>query len=500
MKRTTVRAITVLLAVSLAAALALCGCGNKKETPQGTTADAAASVATFTAAVVPTSAEEGTTSADAVTGAAVTSAQTDATSTAASATAANETTAAAAATTAHIPALTENTPSTAASATTAQPAAPATEAPATSAREQTPSGSQTSTSAADGVFTERDLAQTVDLSSAASVQVSDGSGYTISEAGVYVFSGTASGYTVTVAAPADAKVQIVLNGVNITNADFPAIYVKTADKVFVTTSAPSSLTVTGTFKADGSVKTDAVIFSKQDLSMNGTSSLSIVSRSGNGITCKDDFKATGGAYTIDAGKHGIQANDSVSIGGGSYNINAGTDGIHCVNNDDNTKGSVYFSGGDFVIKASSDGVEALSTLTVDGGTLKITGSEGLEATQITINAGTIDISASDDGINASQKSSAFSVVITINGGDLTIVMGAGDTDAVDANGSIYVNGGTINITAPTSAFDYDVSGQINGGTVYVNGEQITVMTNQMMGGPGGMGGPGFPGGRGGFGG
>ena len=54
------------------------------------------------------------------------------------------------------------------------------------------------------------------------------------------------------------------------------------------------------------------------------------------------------------------------------------------------------------------------------------------------------------------------------------LMGSGDTDAVDANGSIVVNAGSINITG-SSSFDYDVSGVINGGTVIVNGEQITTM-------------------------
>ena len=72
------------------------------------------------------------------------------------------------------------------------------------------------------------------------------------------------------------------------------------------------------------------------------------------------------------------------------------------------------------------------------------------------------------------------MVIEFNGGDTTIVMGSGDTDAVDANGSIYVNDGTISITG-SSAFDYDVTGELNGGTVTVNGSQITEMTTQMMG-------------------
>ena len=85
--------------------------------------------------------------------------------------------------------------------------------------------------------------------------------------------------------------------------------------------------------------------------------------------------------------------------------------------------------------------------------------------------------------------------IEINGGNITVNMGQGDTDALDANGNIYINGGTINITGQ-SAFDYDNEGKINGGEVTVNGQKITTMTNQMMGGPGGgqMGGQ-MPGGQ-----
>jgi len=64
-------------------------------------------------------------------------------------------------------------------------------------------------------------------------------------------------------------------------------------------------------------------------------------------------------------------------------------------------------------------------------------------------------------------------------------MGAGDTDGVDANGDIIINGGTINVTG-NSTFDYDGKGIINGGTVISNGEEVTTLSNQMMGGRGGM--------------
>ena len=73
-------------------------------------------------------------------------------------------------------------------------------------------------------------------------------------------------------------------------------------------------------------------------------------------------------------------------------------------------------------------------------------------------------------------------------------MGPGDTDAIDSNGDLTINGGTIDITAQ-SPFDFDGTGALNGGTITVNGEQVTELTNQMMGGPGGAPMQGGPGGR-----
>ena len=76
--------------------------------------------------------------------------------------------------------------------------------------------------------------------------------------------------------------------------------------------------------------------------------------------------------------------------------------------------------------------------------------------------------------------SSYDIVIEINGGTITISMGSGDTDAVDSNGAIYINGGIIDITAPTSAFDSNGVAELNGGEVTVNGEVITEITESMM--------------------
>ena len=343
------------------------------------------------------------------------------------------------------------------------------------------------------LFTDRDNAQTADLSEAVTYTVTDNQDISITEAGVYVIKGTAKEVTITVEAGDEDKVQIVLDGADITNTDAPVIYVKNADKVFVTTTGDNTLKVTGTFTADGDTNTDAVIFSKDDLVLNGTGSLTIESTD-NGISSHDDLKITGGTYTITSEADAIEANDSILINNGTFTINSKKDALHAENEDDDSLGYIYISGGTFNITASDDGIQGTSFTQIDGGTFTINAAEGIEATYVQINDGKITISASDDGINASNKSSAYTPVIEINGGDITVKMGSGDTDALDANGSIYINGGTIDITAQF-AFDYDGKAELNGGTVTVNGTQVTSITNSMMGGGfGGHGGQ-MPGGE-----
>lgn len=335
------------------------------------------------------------------------------------------------------------------------------------------------------MFTERDLTQTVDTSSATAYTVSDGQDITITEEGTYVISGSASNVTIYVEADDTAKVQIVLDGVSVTNDTSPVIYVKSADKVFVTLVNDNSLSVTGTFASDDENNPDAVIFSKSDLTLNGTGSLTITSTE-NGISGHDDLKITGGTYDVTASADAFEAHNSIRIAGGTFTVNAGKDAFHSEDTDDDTVGYVYIYNGTFTINASDDGIQATTALEIDGGTFNISSVEGLEGTYVQINDGDITISASDDGINATSKSTAYDVVLEINGGTIDITMGSGDTDALDSNGSLVINGGTVNITAQY-AFDFDTTGELNGGTVTVNGEQVTAITNSMMGG-GGMGG------------
>ena len=173
-------------------------------------------------------------------------------------------------------------------------------------------------------------------------------------------------------------------------------------------------------------------------------------------------------------------------------MNTDKDAFHAENDEDNTAGYIYICGGTFDIIAGGDGVQATTVLQIDGGTMNINATEGLEGTFVQLNGGDINITASDDGVNATSKSTAYNVKIEINDGNLTVNMGQGDTDGIDSNGDLIINGGTVNVNGQ-SPFDFDGQGQLNGGTVYTNGTQITELSNQFgmgggMGGRGGMGG------------
>ena len=338
----------------------------------------------------------------------------------------------------------------------------------------------------DVMFTQKDLACTPDLSDAVQYTVKVGEDITITEAGVYVLSGTAENTVICVEAGDEDNVQLVLDGLSVTNTDAPCIYVKNADKVFVTTISDSSLAVTGTFTADGDINTDAAVFSMSDLVLNGTAALTVNSTD-NGIVSKDDLKVTGGTYTVTAASKAFEANDSIRIADGTFSISAGTDGFHAENGEDSSLGYIYIENGTFTVASGDDAIHANAYIQIERGTFDLSAAEGIESTYILINGGTIGIEAGDDGINAAFKSDAYRAALEINGGEITVAMASGDTDGIDSNGDLTIRGGSIDVTG-SSPFDIDGTVTFTGGTVIVNGQQVDTIPVQMMGRGGGFGG------------
>lgn len=256
--------------------------------------------------------------------------------------------------------------------------------------EETSAQSEAGSYSSADMFTERDLAGTYEESGAVYVTLSgdgiigetdgvaiNGQTVTITAEGTYIFSGTLSEGQIVVDAD-NAKVQIVFDNVDITCASSAAVYVKSAEKVFVTLAegAQNTLRNTDEYVAIDDNNIDAVIFAKSDLTLNGTGSLTIVSAEGHGIVSKDDLKITGGTYDIIAAGHALSGKDSVRIADGTFILTAEKDGIHAENADDEEKGYIYIADGDFAITSDGDGMDASNIVQIEDGTFDITAGGG----------------------------------------------------------------------------------------------------------------------------
>ena len=201
----------------------------------------------------------------------------------------------------------------------------------------------------------------------------EGGTVTITGEGAYILSGTLEDGMVIVDVEKSQKVQLVLDNASITSATSAALYVRQADKVFVTLAEGTENTLAngGEFVAIDDNDIDAALFSKDDLTLNGAGSLTVSSPAGHGIVSKDDLAVTGGSYAIEAASHGLSGKDSVRILNGSFTITAGKDGIHS-ENDDADKGFVAIADGSFTITAEGDGISASGYLQIDGGTFSVT--------------------------------------------------------------------------------------------------------------------------------
>lgn len=391
--------------------------------------------------------------------------------------------------------------------------------------EETSAQSEAGTFSSADMFTERDLAGTYEESGAVYVTLSDdgitgetdgvvikGQTVTITAEGTYIFSGTLSEGQIVVDAD-NAKVQIVFDNVDITCASSAAVYVKSAEKVFVTLAEGSQNTLRNTdeYVAIDDNNIDAVIFAKSDLTLNGTGSLTIISAEGHGIVSKDDLKITGGTYDITAAGHALSEKDSVRIADGTFILTAEKDGIHAENADDEETGYIYIADGDFTITSDGDGMDASNIVQIEDGTFDITAGGGAANSQKThesdmpgggmsqnierpdgesmprmgekpdgenmpqdtttdesgtstkgikagggmyLNGGTYQIDSADDSIHSNAN-------ITIADGTYTLATG---DDGVHADDALTVNGGTITVTESYEGLE-GLTVTINDGTI-----------------------------------
>ena len=380
----------------------------------------------------------------------------------------------------------------------------------TQSTSNTSNSAATTTSTTDAkktnYFTDKDYDTSYDEKAAATVTLSgstamvsgdgvavSGSTVTISKSGTYVISGQSDGVQIKIEAGNSDDVHIVLKGVTMTNTN-AAISATSAGHVYLTLADGTTNNLSDS-ASNSDEKADAALFFKVDLTINGKGTLNVDGKKNNGIKANDTLHITGGTYNITAVGDAFNVNDELNITGTTMTIDAKEDGVKVDNDEDTSVGTMYLSDNTITVTAGDDGIHASGDLVIDSGTYTVKNStEGLEGKSITINGGDITIYSTDDGVNAANKNAQQSeIFFTMNGGNLTVEVGQGDTDPIDSNGNITVTGGTIKMTGQTG-FDFDGTATYTGGDIYFNGEKQTEIVNSMPGG-GGPQGNGGPGGR-----
>lgn len=313
----------------------------------------------------------------------------------------------------------------------------------------------------------------------------DGNTVVIEKAGTYVISGTLSDGQVRIEAGEDELVHLVLNGAELSNKTTSSIYSPEKCKVVLTLEAGTKNMIgdAGEYQfAEGEDEPDAAIFTKGDLTINGSGELEVNGTYACAIRSKEDLKVVSGVLNLNAADDALKGKDSVLIGGGNLKITAGGDGIKSNNDEDLDKGYVWIDGGSIAIAAESDGIQAEHALVINNGSIEISKSEeAFEGKSVDILGGLIKAVSADDGINSAgpaenemeKMQDQDGVYTRIAGGEIWLNASA---DGIDSNGDLYIDGGELYLSTPvtgdTSIIDYNGTSHITGGTVAAAGSTM----------------------------
>lgn len=319
---------------------------------------------------------------------------------------------------------------------------------------------------------------------------------TITEAGTYVLSGELSDGQIVVNNQDDGIVRLVLNSVDIHDSDSAAIYIQEAGKVVMTLEEGTENTVsdgaTYVFADDTTDEPSAAIFSKADLTINGTGKLAVTANYNDGIVSKDDLKIMSGTYEIQAADDGIVGKDMIAVEDGEFTIHAAGDGMKSSNDEDTSKGFIGIGNGTFNITAGNDGIQAESSLVIDNGTYNLVTNEGSENGEVktenqgfgkgmggkrstessgqdTATATTEVTTTTTETTDATTETESTSAKALKAGGDITVnagnfIIDSAD-DAVHSNSNISITDGAFQIATGDDGIHADSLVAISGGTI-----------------------------------
>lgn len=310
-------------------------------------------------------------------------------------------------------------------------------------------------------------------------EVADGV-VTITAGGTYVVTGTMTEGRILVNAPKE-EVTLVLQNASITCSTGSPLYVyksKTTtlylpEGTATTLTDGASYTFEDSYSSAEEEEPNACLYSKSDLVIAGSGSLTVNANYKNGITGKDTLLIQKASVTVTAVNHGINGKDSLTIKDAAITVTSGGDALRSTNDSDTALGYVIIADSTLNLAAGEDGIQAETTLTISGGTTTVTtaggaggsvasdtSTKGLKAgTELTITSGTFVLNCCDDAIHANGN-------VTISGGSFTI---AASDDGMHADETLTISGGTINITRSYEGLE--------GAKVLISGGNITLVAS-----------------------
>ncbi len=290
------------------------------------------------------------------------------------------------------------------------------------------------------------LAGTSASSASESVAVEDGT-LRISAAGVYRLSGSYEGQ-ILVAAPEDARVVLILDGVTITNDSGPAILAETGDDLVISLSGASR--IVDTSSAAESSLANAAIYADMDLTMTGEGSLEVSSTANDAITSTDDLTILSGSISAKAGDDGLRGKDSLNVLGGAITVESGGDGLKSDEDEDDTAGYVLIRGGEISVTAGGDGIVAHTDALVAGGSIDIESGGG---------------ASEGAALETSAKGVKAGAYLIVEGADLSVDSA---DDSLHSDGAIRLSSGTLELASGDDGIHAEVAAVLDGADVTVS--------------------------------
>ncbi len=304
--------------------------------------------------------------------------------------------------------------------------------------------------------------------------IADGSRVTIQLAGNYSFSGSLADGQIVVDTQDEDLVRLILNGVNISNSTSAPIYIANAEETIIVLADNTDNVVSDGAAyvfAEGEDEPNAAIFSKSNLTIYGTGTLTVIGNYNDAIGSKDGLVITSGTLIVTAVDDGIRGKDYLVVQDGSITVNAGGDGLKSDNEEDASMGYISIATGMINITAAGDAIQAeTSVLISDGQFVLVTGggstsyisedtsAKGIKgALNVQIDSGTFTIDSADDAVHSNGS-------IVVNGGTLTLLSG---DDGIHADATLTINGGDTQITESYEGIESAVI-TLNGGNIHLN--------------------------------